>query len=93
MVIKMPPLSKAEKICAILSYWDPCQKKDEAGPRFYNYEAEVLAQSLRKNSKVETVGKKVKTVIDRKLKEEGLEYTVSQDNAQRVAAAMIQAIQ
>ncbi len=51
MVIRMPKPTKADLICGLLSYWDPLAFKGKAGPMFYNYEAEVLAQSIRKNSK------------------------------------------
>ena len=89
MIIKLPKPTKAERICAILSYWDPCRKKDEADPMYYNYEAETLAQSVRKNSKVESVAKRLKELIDAKLESEGIEYRVDEDNAKRVAAAIL----
>ena len=56
---------------------------------FYNYEAETICQTLRKNSKVETVAKNVKTLIDHKLELEGKKYRVDMDNATRVAESMI----
>ena len=55
MVMKMPKPTKADLICGLLSYWDPLAFEGKAGPMFYNYEAEVLAQSIRKNSKPENV--------------------------------------
>ena len=58
--MKMPKPTKADLICGLLSYWDPLAFEGKAGPMFYNYEAEVLAQSIRKNSKPENVTKKVK---------------------------------
>ena len=59
---------------------------------YYNYEAETIAQTIRKNSKPATVAKQVKELIDKKLESEGLEYRVDDENATRVAEAMIAAI-
>ena len=56
----MPKPTKADLICGLLSYWDPLAFEGKAGPMFYNYEPEVLAQSIRKNSKPENVAKKVR---------------------------------
>ena len=94
MVIKFPKSTKAEQICAILSYWDPARARetDKWYPLFYNYEAEVLAPLIKKNSSIDTVGKKVKEVIDMKLELEGVEYRIDEENARRVGASMIAAI-
>ena len=43
----MPKPTKADLICGLLSYWDPLAFEGKAGPMFYNYEVEVLAQSVR----------------------------------------------
>lgn len=89
MVIKMPKMSKAEQICALLAYWDPLQMGDKAGYRFYNYEAEVIAQSLRSNSKPETISKLVHELIEKKMVEEGVELGIDQGSYDRIAEAMI----
>ena len=88
MIIKMPKPTKSDQIRFILDYWDPCRMREKAGPMFYNYEAEVLAQGIRKNSKKESVAKQVKEVIDKKQQLEGCDYTVDEDNAGRVAEAI-----
>lgn len=94
MVIKLPKPTKADCIRFILDCWDPARayNTDKWYPLFYNYEAEVLAQSVRKNSKTETVAKHVQEVINQKLKEESLEYLVDDENAKRVAAAILDSL-
>lgn len=86
--------TKVDLIRGILDYWDPCRAKntDSWYELFYNYEAETIAQTLRKNSKAETVAKNVKKLIDHKLELEGKEYRVDLENAERVAASMIAAV-
>ena len=90
MIIRLPKATKADLIRGVLDYWDPCRGRPD--PMYYNYEAEVLAQSIRKNSSVDTVWKKVKEVIDKKLELEGKPYRVDEENTKRVAAAMISAV-
>ena len=70
--MKMPKPTKADLICGLLSYWDPLAFEGKAGPMFYNYEAEILAQSVRKNSKPENVAKKVRELIEDKMRVEGV---------------------
>ena len=62
MKIKMPKLSKSERILALLAYWDPLKMKEDKRyyTMFYNYEAEEIAQSVRKNSSLTTVEKKLR---------------------------------
>ena len=86
--------TKTDLVRGILDYWDPVRAKDTESwyPLFYNYEAETIAQSLRKNSSPSTVAKKVKDLIDHKLELEGKDYRVDIDNDTRVAVAMINAV-
>lgn len=85
---------KSDLIRDILDYWDPCRARNtnEWYALYYNYEAETIAQTLRKNSKPETAAKNVKKLIDRKLELDGKEYRVDMENATRVTAAMIAAV-
>ena len=92
MVMKMPKPTKADLICGLLSYWDPLAFEGKAGPMFYNYEAEVMAQSIRKNSKPENVAKKVRELIEDKMRVEGVNLEIDSDSADRIAIAMIQAV-
>ena len=49
-------LSKAEQIMALLNQWDPEGRyATGAGYRSYSYEGETIAQSIRKNSRLESV--------------------------------------
>ena len=68
MKIKLPPLTKAEKIMGILNYWDPDNRKAR-GYHAYNYEAETIAQYVRVNSRTETVIKAIYEAFDCELKE------------------------
>ncbi|MBR4474943.1 MAG: hypothetical protein IKS55_15075 [Oscillospiraceae bacterium] len=92
MVIKMPKPTKADLIRGLLSYWDPLAFEDKAGPMFYNYEAEILAQSIRKNSKPENVAKKVRELIEEKMRVEGVNLGIDSGSVDRIAIAMIQAL-
>ena len=88
--MKMPKPTKADLICGLLSYWDPLAFEGKAGPMFYNYEAEILAQSVRKNSKLENVAKKVREAMVQELVENvwvGDEITVEfkADSMMRIA--------
>ena len=86
--------TKADLIRGILDYWDPCRVSNtpEYYPLYYNYEAETICQTLRKNSKPESTAKKVKDLIDCKLELEGRDYRIDMENARRVAVSMIEAI-
>ena len=52
----------------------------------------LLRKRFGKNSKVSSVAKQVMELIDDKLESEGLEYRVDEENASRVAEAMIAAM-
>lgn len=86
--------TKVDYVRGILDYWDPCKAKgtDSWYEHFYNYEAETICQTLRKNSAVSTVARNVKKLIDHKLELEGRDYRVDMDNAERVAMSMIAAV-
>ena len=62
MYIRMPKLTKAELIMMLLNQWDPAHKADKDF-RFYQVEAEEIAQQIRKNSKPESVEKAVRKAI------------------------------
>ena len=92
MVMKMPKPTMADLIRGLLSYWDPLKFEGKAGPMFYNYEAEVLAQSIRKNSKPENVAKKIRGLIEEEMRLEGVDLGIDSDSVDRIAIAMIQAV-
>ena len=86
--------TKVDLVRGILEYWDPVRARDTDDwyDLYYNYEAETICQSLRRNSKVESVAGNIKKLIDRKLEMEGREYRIDMENAKRVAASMIEAV-
>ena len=86
--------TRVDLIRGILDYWDPVRARDTDDwyDLYYNYEAETICQSLRRNSKVESVADNIKKLIDRKLEMEGREYRIDMENAKRVAASMIEAV-
>ncbi len=90
MINTVPESIKAELIRGILESWDPCRFRPY--PMYYDYEAEVLAQSIWKDSAVDTTWKNVKEVIDKKLEFEKKTYRVDEENAKRVAGEMIDAV-
>lgn len=90
MIIKMPKPGKAERICALLSYWNPLDMNPD--PLFYNYEAEVLAQSVRKNSRPEKISKLVHDLIQAKMIEEGVTLEIDRGSCDRIAVAMIETV-
>ena len=94
MKIKMSKLSKSERILAILAYWDPLKMKDDKRYylMFYNYEAEEIAQSVRKNSSLVTVEKKIRAVIEMKAELEGVELTLDESELHQVAAGVLQSV-
>ena len=92
MKIKLPKPNKAERILALLYYWDPLKMNDAAGIMFYNYEAEEIAQSVRKNSSIATVEKKLKAVIELKAELEGAELILDENELHQVAAGILQSV-
>ena len=90
MIIKMPKTGKAERIRGLLSYWNPLDMNSD--PMFYNYEAEVLSQSVRKNSRPEKISKLVHDLIQAKMIEEGVTLEIDQGSCDRIAVAMIETV-
>ena len=90
MIIKMPKPGKADRIRALLSYWNPLDMNPD--PMFYDYEAEVIAQSIRKNSRPEKISKLVHDLVKAKMIEEGVMLEIDQGSCYRIAVAMIEAV-
>ena len=86
MKIKIPPLTKAEKILSLLNHWDPDNRSD-AGYMAYNYEAETIAQHVRSNSKPETVEKAIYDVFS------GTEAKLKDEEVKAMAQYIIAAVQ
>ena len=94
MKIKMPKLSKSERILALLAYWDPLKMKDDKRyyMMFYNYEAEEIAQSVRKNSSLAAVEKKVRAVIEMKAELEDVDVVLDEAELHQVAAGILHSV-
>ena len=87
MKMRMPELSKAEKIMALLNQWDPLHGADKDF-RFYQVEAEEIAQKIRKNSSLKTVEKAVRDSIEFRMKLENTTEPFDED-ACRICATWI----
>ena len=92
MIIITPKPTKTDLIRYILDYWDPCRKIETSGPMFYNYEAEIVSNSVRKNSKLPSITRVITEVINEKLKTEGCDWTADEENAKRIAESIISAV-
>jgi len=90
--MKMPKLSRSERILALLAYWDPLQMRDDPRYHFmyYNYEAEEIAQSARKNSSLASVEKKLRIAIEDKAEAEHVEIALDEMELRQAASAILQ---
>ena len=85
MIIKMPKPTKAEIIRTFLNQWDPLNYVDKAGFMFYNYEAEEIAQRIRKNSKLETIEAVVREVMEDKIQIEHSDVVLDDEECRQMA--------
>lgn len=72
MYLRIPKPIKAELVMTLLNQWDPAHGADKDF-RFYQVEAEEIAQQIRKNSKPESVEKVVSKAIRFRMELEGLD--------------------
>ena len=86
MIIKMPNPTKAEIIRTFLNQWDPLNYVDKAGFMFYNYEAEEIAQRIRKNSTLETIEAVVREVMEDKIQIEHSDVVLDDEECRQMAA-------
>ena len=91
MRIKMPKPTKAELIMMLLNQWDPAHGADKDF-RFYQVDAEEIAQQIRKNSKPETVEKVVSKIIRFRMELEGIEEPCDEDACRRYSGWILSAI-
>ena len=92
LYIRFPKATKTEIIRNYLDSWDPLRMREQAGYMFYNYEADVIAQTIRKNSKPERISKLVHDLVAKKMIEEGVQLGIDQGSCDRIAIAMITAV-
>lgn len=85
MIIKMPKPTKAEIIRTFLNQWDPLNYVDKAGFMFYNYEAEEIAQRIRKNSKLETIEEVVRESMEDKIQIEHSDVVLDDEECRQMA--------
>lgn len=91
MHVKMPKPTKSELIMMLLNQWDPAHGTDKDF-RFYQVEAEEIAQQIKKNSKPETVEKVVSEAIRFRMKLEGLDEPFDEEACKRYSGWMLMAI-
>ena len=63
MKIRMLKPTKAEMVMMLLNQWDPAHRADKDF-RFYQVEAEEIAQKIRKNSSLKTVEQAVRESLE-----------------------------
>ena len=91
MHIKMPKPTKSEYIMMFLNQWDPAHGADKDF-RFYQVEAEEIAQQIRKNSKPESVEKAVSKAIRFRMELEGLDEPFDEEACKKYSGWMLSAI-
>ena len=92
LYIRFPKATKTDIIRNYLDSWDPLRMREQAGYMFYNYEADVIAQTIRKNSKSERISKLVHDLVANKMMEEGVQLGIDQGSCDMIAVAMIPAV-
>ena len=91
MYVKMPKPTKAELIMMLLNQWDPAHGADKDF-RFYQVEAEEIAQQIRKNSKQESVEKAVSKAIRFRMELEKLDELFDEEACKRYSGWILSAI-
>jgi hypothetical protein len=92
LYLRFPKATKTDIIRGFLDTWDPLRMREQAGYMFYNYEADVIAQTIRKNSKPERISKLVHDLVANKMIEEGVQLGIDQGSCDRIAVAMITSV-
>lgn len=85
MIIKVPKPTKTEIIRTFLNQWDPLNYVDKAGFMFYDYEAEDIAQRIRKNSKIETIESIVREDMEDKIRIERSDAILDDEECRQMA--------
>ena len=78
MKMRMPEPTKAEKIMALLNQWDPLHGAGK-DYRFYQVEAEEIAQRIQKNSSLKTVEQAVRESVEFRMKLENMNESFNED--------------
>ena len=91
MHLKMPKPTKAELIMMLLNQWDPAHGADKDF-RFYQVEAEEIAQKIRKNSKQESVEKAVRESISFRMELEKVDEPFDEEACKMYSGWILAAI-
>ena len=91
MHLKMPKPTKSELIMMLLNQWDPAHGADKDF-RFYQVEAEEIAQQIRKNSRPESVEKVVSKAIKFRMELEGLNAPFDEEACKRYSGWILSVI-
>ena len=91
MYLRIPKPIKAELVMTLLNQWDPAHGADKDF-RFYQVEAEEIAQQIRKNSKPESVEKVVSKAIRFRMELEGLDEPFDEEACKRYSGWILSAI-
>lgn len=91
MKVKMPKLTKAEKVMMFLNQWDPAHGADK-DYRFYQVEAEEIAQKIRKNSSLKTVEQAVRESVEFRMELENINEPFNEDACRTIAGWILSAI-
>ena len=91
MHLKMAKPTKAELVMIFLNQWDPAHGADKDF-RFYQVEAEEIAQQIRKNSKPESVERAVSKAIKFRMELEGQNAPFDEEACKRYSGWILSAI-
>lgn len=91
MKMRIPKLSKVEIVMALLNQWDPAHGANKDF-RFYQVEAEEIAQKIRKDSTLKTVEKAVRESIEFRLKLENINEPFNEDACRMYSGWILSAI-
>ena len=91
MHLKMAKPTKAELVMIFQNQWDPAHGADKDF-RFYQAEAEKIAQQIRKNGKPESVERAVNKAIKFRMELEGLNAPFDEEACKRYSSWILSAI-
>lgn len=91
MYLKMPKPTKPVLIMMLLNQWDTAHGADK-DYRFYQAEAEEIAQQIRKNSRPESVEKVVSKAIKFRMVLEGLDEPFDEEACKKYSGWILLAI-
>ena len=86
MKFKIPKPTKTDMIRFYFNQWDPLKHVEKAGPMFYNYEAEDLAQRIRKNSRPEKIAETIQELMTDKASIESFDVIIEEEECGYIAA-------